>query len=269
MATPDVTERFRASDGFCIAYRHWKTTNPKRVVVCIHGIGDYSGWFRNLAPELAADGSEIYALDLRGFGQSQQEGSPGGYVGDFERHLQDIDDFIGYFRSQNKSKPLYVLGHSLGGVYSLWYAANHPSSVDSLVLASPAVVCNLDNTCSDKDRDPEEINIMLNDSLETWQLSADYLSNVKAVLLKDVFGDASRVQVPTLILQGKADVTVKPAGASQLFEALTVADKQLAFFDDAGHWFYDVLSPAPSRSKIDPAKRDQFVAVIKDWLHFH
>lgn len=269
MATPDLTERFSASDGFSIAYRHWKAKKSQRVVICIHGIGDYSGWFRNLAPELAAEGSEAYALDLRGFGESQQESSPRGHVGDFDRHLQDIDDFVRYFRSQHKDKPLYVLGHSLGGVYSLWYAANHPSAVDGLVLASPAVICNLDNTCSDKDRDPEEIQIMLNDPLETWQLTADYLSKVKEVLLADVFGDASRIRIPTLILQGKADVTVKPSGAKQLFEAFTVADTALEFFDDAGHWFYDVLSPAPPRSKIDPAKREQFVAVIKGWLLSH
>jgi acylglycerol lipase len=269
LASADLTQRFLASDGFSIAYRHWKAANPKRVVVCIHGIGDYSGWFRNLAPELTADGSEVYALDLRGFGESQQLNSPRGFVGDFDRHLQDIDDFVRHFRSQNKGNPLYVLGHSLGGIYSLWYAANHPSAVDGLVLASPAVVCSLDNTCSDKDRDPEEIKIMLNDPLETWQLSADYLSNVKAVLLKDVFGDASRVRVPTLILQGKADVTVKPSGAKQLYEALTVVDKKLVFFDDAGHWFYDALCPARPRSKIDSSKRAQFIDAVVCWLRNH
>jgi hypothetical protein len=41
------------------------------------------------------------------------------------------------------------------------------------------------------------------------------------------------------------------------------------FFDDAGHWFYDALSPALPRGKIDPAKREHFVAVIRDWLLSH
>jgi alpha-beta hydrolase superfamily lysophospholipase len=269
LATPDVTQRFVASDGFSIAYRHWKTTDLKRVVICIHGIGDYSGWFRNLAPELAVDDSEVYALDLRGFGESQQHDSPRGYVNDFGRHLQDIDEFVRYFRDQHNGISVFILGHSLGGVYSIWYAANHPSSVDGLVLASPAVICNLDNTCSDKDRDPEEIQIMLNDPLETWQLTTDYLSKVKEVLLADVFGDASRVRVPTIILQGNADITVKPFGAKQLYEALTVVDKKLVFFDDAGHWFYDALSPAPPRSKIESKKRQQFFDAVKDWLYSH
>jgi alpha-beta hydrolase superfamily lysophospholipase len=74
----DLTQKFQATDGFNLAYRYWKATTTKRVVVYIHGLGDYSGWFRNIAPELASDGSEVYALDLRGFGESLEVGSPRG-----------------------------------------------------------------------------------------------------------------------------------------------------------------------------------------------
>ena len=77
------------------------------------------------------------------------------------------------------------------------------------------------------------------------------------------------MQAPTLILQGDADVTVQPAGAKQLYTKLGVADKRLETFADAGHWFYDALSPAPPRGKCDAAKRQQFVSAVKDWLNSH
>jgi acylglycerol lipase len=231
---------------------------------------------------LAADGSEVYALDLRGFGESQQEGLPRGFVSDFERHMQDIDDFIVHLRIEHKGKKLYVLGHSLGGVYSIWYAANFSNAVDGLVLAAPAVASAISNTKNRikiffnniftpdaANRDPEEIKIMIEDPLETWQLTVNYLSNVKKVLLKNVLKNASLVEAPTLILQGEADVTVQPAGAKQLYAKLDVADKKLEFFSDAGHWFYDALGPALPRAKCDAAKREQFVCVIKDWLRNH
>jgi alpha-beta hydrolase superfamily lysophospholipase len=288
----DLTQRFQTTDGFNIAYRHWKASKPKRVVVCIHGIGDYSGWFRNIAPELAAEGSEVYALDLRGFGESQEEGLPRGFVGDFERHLQDIDDFVVHLRNRHKGKRLFVFGHSLGGVYSVWYAANFSNAIDGLVLAAPAVTSSIStpknrikicfenifipkkihNPYASPDaanRDPEEIKIMIDDPLETWQLTVNYLSNVKKLLLKDVLRNASLIQTPTLILQGDADVTVQPTGAKQLYTKLAVADKKLEFFADAGHWFYDALSPALPRSKCDAAKREKFIATIQDWLRNH
>lgn len=292
MTNADLTQRFQATDGFDLAYRHWKAAKPNRVVVCIHGIGDYSGWFRNIAPKLASDSNEVYALDLRGFGESQQEGQPRGFVGDFERHLQDIDDFVVHLHNRYKEKHLFVLGHSLGGVYSVWYAAKYPNAVDGLVLAAPAVTSAISNPKNKiklffgniftpkkthnpysspdaQNRDPEEIKIMLDDPLETWQLTMNYLANVKKQLLKDVYKNASLIQAPTLILQGEADVTVQPSGAKQLYAKLGAGDKRLEFFADAGHWFYDALSPALPRGKCDAAKREKFIATVNDWLGNH
>lgn len=269
MTDYDHTQCFQASDGFKLAYRHWKATKTERIVICIHGLGDYSGWFRNIAPELAADGNEVYALDLRGFGQSLQEGSARGVVGDFERHLQDIDEFVQHSLAQHRGMRVFVLGHSLGGVYSIWYAANHPSKISGLVLAAPAVACNITTTYSDKNRDPEEITIMQNDPLETWALTQSYLSNVQEVLLNSVFHCACRVEVPTLILQGSADVTVLPHRAKNLHTELASLDKDLVIVDGAGHWFFDALSPALPRGKCDADKRAQFVNAIKAWLHSH
>jgi len=282
--------KFSATDSFNLAYRCWNATKPvKRVVVCIHGIGDYSGWFRNTGPELSKDGNQVYALDLRGFGNSREEGLPRGYIGDFDRHLQDIDDFVVYLRERHKRIKLHLFGHSLGGVYALWYAANHPKAIDGLVLAAPAVTFSLGNrknaiilvllntvtpkkthnpysSPSDKNRDPEEIKIMLEDPLETPQLTVNYLLNVKKRLLRSVSRNASLIQTPVLILQGEADTTVLSTGAQQLFSKLNSKDKKLELFADAGHWFYDALCPTCPRAKYASAKREQFILIIKDWL---
>lgn len=287
-----ATQEFSATDGFKLAYRCWRAKSVKRVVLCIHGIGDYSGWFRNLAPALAADGTQVYALDLRGFGNSQEEGHQRGYIRDFKRHLQDIDDFIINLRAIHKRKKLFLLGHSLGGVYVLWYAISHPSGVDGLVLAAPPIASALSDrknaitlglvskftprkthnpfaSSNTKNRDPQEAQIMQQDPLETLQLTVSYLSNVKNLLLKNVLKNASFAQAPTLILQGEADTTVSPTGAKQLYEKLNVQDKKLELFPDAGHWFYDALSPVSPRAKCDPAKREQFVSIVMEWLRKH
>lgn len=162
-----------------------------------------------------------------------------------------------------------MFGHSLGGVYAVWYAANHPAKVDGLVLAAPAVDCNLTGVYTNKDRDQQEIAIMQNDPFEAKVLSGSYLSNVERVLKVTAFDNAHRVVVPTLILQGQTDVMVKASGIRQLYDALAIIDKTLLLFDDAGHWFYDALSPAPPRSKVDSAKRAQFIDAVVGWLRNH
>jgi acylglycerol lipase len=291
--TDSTIQKFSATDGFNLTYRCWSATKTvKRVIVCIHGIGDYSGWFRNIGPALAADRNQVYALDLRGFGSSQEEGYPRGYVSSFDRHLQDIEDFVIYLRRLHKGKKLFLLGHSLGGVYSIWFTTIHPACVDGLVLAAPpinsalnnrknAITLNVKNTfiprrthnpytsSNTKNRDPEEITIMLKDSLETPQLTVNYLVNVKNKLLKEVLKNASLIEIPTLILQGEADTVVLITGAKQLYSKLNAKDKKLELFTDAGHWFYDALCPVSPRAKHNPEKRDQFIAIINDWLTQH
>jgi acylglycerol lipase len=260
--------QFSASDGFKITYRHWEAIESRCVVVCIHGLGDYSGWFSNVAPELAADGNEVYALDLRGFGQSVILGSGRGVVADFNRHLQDIDDFVSYLRCERKGKRLFVFGHSLGGAYSLWYAAHFPLKVDGLVLAAPAVICNIDVANVARKRDLEEVAIMQSDPFEATVLPEAYLQEAIS-LVNTSLENAKCVKTPTLILQGSADIIVAEQCAKELYAKLASTDKKLVIFEGAGHWFHDALCPVTPRSKCDSKERQQFVLTIKKWLRSH
>ena len=79
MNVNEIQEHFRMTDGFNLFYRCWRASGEiKRVVVCIHGEGDHSSWFKVIGPKLAEDGCQVYALDLRGFGNSLEEGLPRG-----------------------------------------------------------------------------------------------------------------------------------------------------------------------------------------------
>lgn len=294
MNAKEMKNHLEMTDGFKLFYRCWKASGEiKRVIVGIHGVGDHSGRFKNIGPELAADGNQIYALDLRGFGNSQEEGLPRGDTRDFNRHLQDIDETIRHVQQKHSGKKVFMLGHSLGGACTVWYAANHPDSLDGLVLAAPAVVVRglstrkasiqlffaslfapkkmydpYKSTFLEK-RDAEDIEIMLQDPLRAPKLSFRYIAHVKKTLVDRALDNASHVQKPTLILQGEADTEALPYGAKRLHESLGTKDKNIEIFPDATHWFYDTFSPATPRPKYEPQKREHLVSVIKDWLRTH
>jgi len=89
----EVQERFRMTDGFNLFYRCWRVSGEiDRVVVCIHGIPGDSRGFNAIGPSLAADGNQVYALDLRGIANSKKENLPKGDVRDLKRNLQDLDE---------------------------------------------------------------------------------------------------------------------------------------------------------------------------------
>jgi acylglycerol lipase len=134
--------RFKMSDGFQLFYRHWSLgAETEQIVLGLHGSGSYSGQFRQIAERLPADvpGTEVFAIDERGFGNSVEAGLQRGDVSSFKRFLQDIDEVAESLQKNHPDKKLYLFGHSLGCLQSLGFAASHPDSVAGLILAAPGV----------------------------------------------------------------------------------------------------------------------------------
>jgi alpha-beta hydrolase superfamily lysophospholipase len=79
--------------------------------------------------------------------------------------------------------------------------------------------------------------------------------------------NASRIDKPTLILQGEADDVALPIGAKRLYESLRTEEKTIRTFPDADHGFLSHY--ATFSAKYDLAKREHAFSVVKDWLRTH
>jgi pimeloyl-ACP methyl ester carboxylesterase len=109
---------------------YYQQTGTGPDVVLLHGIsGNMAIWpLINLPQTLAAD-FRVTAYDLRGHGYSDTP--PAGYTSaDMAGDLVRIQQALGL-------GPMYVLGHSFGGVIALHAAALHPGAVAGLVLSDP------------------------------------------------------------------------------------------------------------------------------------
>lgn len=179
-------------------------------------------------------------------------------------------------------------GHSLGGLYALWYGANYPEVVDGLVLAAPSVE-NKPIMSSEEQAKfslaarsaPETMlktrkNSLLNVSKEldeylpvTRSFSVRYLMGIGSFLMRDrMFVNASNDRKPTLILQGDADEYTLPIGAKRLFESIAAEDKRLELVPGANHTLYGaILSFASAENNL---KEQEFVlSLIGDWIGSH
>jgi len=293
MSVEEFQEHCKMTDGFELFYRRWKAIGEvEKLVICIHGMGSHSEYFRVMGQELAADSAEVYALDLRGFGNSKEEGLPRGDTSDFKRHLEDVNEAVDFVRKKHPGKKVYMFGHSIGACYALWYAANHPNSLDGIILAAPAIV--LGSRMSGRDylrflfsllfapkrmyepyktlpqdqRESEETKIALQDPLGTTRFSMRWLSGSGRTLQYKALQNASRIEKPTLIIQGEEDKIALPTGAKRLFDSLAAEDKSIQTFPDADHYFYHALFLKATK-KHDPAKRKSVTSVVRDWLKTH
>src|SRR5512135_469243 len=98
-------------------------------LILLHAL--FSKWreFSVLIPGLEQI-AHVFALDLRGHGQSGRAGS---YR--IESFVSDLAAFI----KDHVGKPAVVLGHSLGGMIALMLGASHPDLVRALVIGEAII----------------------------------------------------------------------------------------------------------------------------------
>lgn len=117
-------------NGRVVLYRAGKP--GAEPVLLIHGLGNAAArdWAQ-VIPALAGD-YDVYALDLPGFGGSDK----GNHLYSPSNYVRVLDALFG----ERLKTPVNLVGHSMGGVVALAYAATYPERVRRLVVADVAGV---------------------------------------------------------------------------------------------------------------------------------
>ncbi|MDX1633142.1 MAG: alpha/beta hydrolase [Marinobacter sp.] len=113
-----------------IAGVHWpaEQREPQRPpVVMLHGWLDNCLSFSRLAPALA-EATDVYALDMAGHGHSGHRPAGQGYL--LADYVADLAEVL----ETGFEGPVDLVGHSLGGIVCMMYAAAFPEKVRKLVV---------------------------------------------------------------------------------------------------------------------------------------
>lgn len=128
---------FAGQGGLRLYWQAWLPDGDVRAAVLIaHGYGEHGGRYGNVVERLVPLGFAIYALDHRGHGRSE---GPRGHVGRFAELVADLHAFRVRVEEEQRGKPIFLLGHSLGGLIVAQYLLTHPSGPEGAVLSSPAL----------------------------------------------------------------------------------------------------------------------------------
>jgi alpha-beta hydrolase superfamily lysophospholipase len=142
-----MSERLITTDGLALSRRDWPAAGTARgTMLIVHGLGEHKGRYASLAERLAAQGWHVVAYDHRGHGESP---GPRGTIPDDDALLRDLGVVIDALRAE-RSTPLLLLGHSMGGLVAARFVAEGLRSppaawcrpVDALVLSSPALAAD-------------------------------------------------------------------------------------------------------------------------------
>ncbi len=116
-------------------YRTWEVADPQAAIIVVHGLFEHSRRYEEFGAYMASHGFATYVLDLRGHGASEGRR---GHVRSFDVLLQDLDRFRREVQGLVAvDLPLFLLGHSLGGLISLRYLEEYDVPFRGAVLTAP------------------------------------------------------------------------------------------------------------------------------------
>jgi len=142
--------RFRVRDGADLYARHFDAEAGVTVLL-LHGASGNSYLFNTSCGKIQETvNAEIYALDLRGHGESAGRRGDLDYIGQYE---DDVADVIAEIRAEKPNRKLILAGHSMGGGIALRYARKSgPSDVDGYLLFAPHLGFNSPTAYSSQPR---------------------------------------------------------------------------------------------------------------------
>lgn len=231
----------------------WRTPGARAGVLLTHGFAEYAERYVTryfaLVPKLNALGFDVYGWDLRGHGRS-----PGA------RGVADLREAVADHRAARRAlagKPLFLVGHSLGGLVTAASVAEDQAGVDGVVLTAPSLlisapahlraiagvvamiapgarlVAPLD--VAGLSRIPEEIAAYRADPMVSDSRVPARTGATAIAVAEQAWTRYSAWTVPTLVLHGERDTATDPEGSKRFAAAIASPDKTLQLFPEGRH----------------------------------
>ena len=264
----------RHTDGYLdtvrdtnIYHQHWLPEEaPKAGLLVVHGLAEHSGRYMNIVQQFVPSGYAVYGIDHIGHGKSDGERV---FVDRFQDYVITLKKYVDMIRNWQPDKPLFLIGHSMGGLIASAYMLEHQHDLTGAVLSGPGVkvpdniskivilagkvlsilmpkagILQLD--AEGISRDPAVVDAYKNDPMVytgkiTARLGAEMLKTMQHVTDK-----ATEITLPIYIVQGGADKLIDPGGAQLLYDRVGSADKTLKMYDG----FYHEVFNEPEHDRV-------------------
>jgi len=255
-----ATGIFCPRDGVELFERSWSVPSPKACVLIVHGYGEHCTRYGHVAERFNEEGFSVFAYDQRSHGES-----PGkkGTVSSIELLSDDLAEFLENVRGRVGDTPVFIFGHSMGGLVLALFAIRHTPEIRGLLFSSAALesakisrilrlassilarflpefpVRELDVT--GLSRIPEVVNRYTSDPLVYHGKIGARTGRAMMKAIDFVGEHFEDIVLPFIAQHGTGDRIVPPAASELLFERAASKDKFLKLYDGAYHEVFNDL----------------------------
>ncbi|MEE8359289.1 MAG: lysophospholipase [Candidatus Omnitrophota bacterium] len=270
---------FKDVDGLSLFEQRWQPDGDiKAAIVIVHGFAEHSNRYIHVAECLTRRGYAVYAFDLPGHGRSE---GPRALVSSFNNYLSCLARFLDRVSKRESGRPVFLLGHSMGGTIAVLLAITQDLSVRGLILSGPLL------KASEKIAAPVMFFISVAGALfpslpvlkeiNSNKVSSDpgvakrynddplvYHGKLLAGEAREINRAIGRIQkkmegisLPLLILHGTGDRLVDIEGSRQLYARAGSSDKTIKLYKG---FYHEILN--------EPGK-DKVLSDVITWLDTH
>ncbi|MEZ5380481.1 MAG: alpha/beta hydrolase [Microthrixaceae bacterium] len=242
------------ADGVTLHTIAWTPEGaPTAEILLIHGYAEHTGRYEHVAQAFCEAGFAVTSLDHRGHGQST--GVARGTVDSFELL---VDDLAGVVADRTSDLPLFLFGHSMGGLAAIRLAERDPSPFAGLIVTGASL-----QTAGSV---PKPVLMLANalgrvaPNLPTIELDGDAVSRVPevradydadplnyrgkvttgtaremSVTMDAAMAEAAAVTCPVLIMHGTDDALTDPAGSLRFASQVGSTDRTVSIWPGCYH----------------------------------
>jgi acylglycerol lipase len=231
----------------------------------------------NVVSHFVPSGYAVYGIDHIGHGKSDGERV---FVERFQDYTKPLKKYFDMIREWQPEKPIFLFGHSIGGLISAAYLLEHQDELSGAVLSGPGIkvpdnisqttifVGNILSIIMPKagliqldaesiSRDPAVVDAYVNDPLVYTGKTTARLGAELHKTMRHVTEYATEIKLPIMIVQGSDDKLVDPSGAQLLYDLVGSEDKTIKIYDG----FYHEVFNEPEHELV--------LNDIKTWLEAH
>ena len=243
-----------------IYYQYWLPESPPRAaLLIIHGLNEHCGRYEHMAANFTEKGYAVYGLDLVGHGKSSGTRS---FAEDFPAFTDPILTYLDMIKEWQPDLPLYLVGHSMGGLIGANFLIDHQAKVQGAVLSGSltllpeyvsdftikigkllsTVLPKMRLLAIDADgisRDKAVVQAYKDDPLVYIGKMTARISNVMNEGIARIAAEGSKINLPVLLLHGSKDSLCDPECSEYLHNLISSQQNQLIIYDELFHEVYN------------------------------
>jgi acylglycerol lipase len=245
---------FAGTGGVQLYGQRWAPRDgaAKAVLVIHHGLADHSDRYAAFAERATRAGYAVWSYDFRGHGRS------GGPRVDFQLddNLDDLDLFLARVRAAEGDRPIFLYGHSIGGLTVGLFAIERQPAVAGVVLAAPGIAFDtgplaaaavrfvarlapgakvLETPHAQFSKDPKVTAELDGDPLVLQGKGTARTARSSVDAIARVWAAPERLIAPLLVVHGTDDLLTAPSGSRELVARAGNPDRTLRLYAGLHH----------------------------------